>query len=282
MVHPLLSRQFANFTVYTFDHFEHPVLGVGRHRRPFVDLEPFLDLTQADAMHQEAMTGIFKASNVTLPGVLGQTPPEFRERYGFRDFEASMLYHIEDYDSHGTHRRQLEALPRLEDRRRYLFHVMGCVQPWAFTLYLRRANFSNKTARHSAFPEWEEDAEHFPLLREWVKTLPFKEIGRVMFFCTDPGQEVPAHRDQIVATHSDHCINVWFDGARPAYLWDCTTKRQIILPPTRAYFFNNRDYHGVLPDQHFRYTLRIDGTFTDELADALGMTFGHVCEVGSN
>ena len=38
----------------------------------------------------------------------------------------------------------------------------------------------------------------------------------------------------------------------------------------RPEFFNNRDYHGVDPEPIFRYTLRVDGTFTDDLTEELG------------
>ncbi len=43
---------------------------------------------------------------------------------------------------------------------------------------------------------------------------------------------------------------------------------------TRAYFFNNRDYHGVEADPTFRYTLRVDGTFRQDVLDALDIPDG--------
>ena len=43
----------------------------------------------------------------------------------------------------------------------------------------------------------------------------------------------------------------------------------------KSYFFNNRDYHGVDPEPVYRYTLRVDGTFTDELCKELGLENGY-------
>lgn len=272
MDHPLLERRYGNFSVWTFEHVDAPVIGIAG--RPFVDMEPFVDLSGAAALHEEAMVGLFAAMGHRLPQVLGQAPPEFAAELGFQDFESHVLYHLDRVDPDGTHRRRLEALSTLEARRRYAHHVLGTPLPWAFTLYLRRASFGGKTRREVGEREWESDADHFPLLRAWLGSLPFAEIGRVMFFCTKAGEGVPVHRDQTLGDHADHCINFWFDGPRPAFLWDGAAKTRIALPPTRAYFFNNRDYHGVEADPTFRYTLRVDGTFRQDVLDALDIPDG--------
>lgn len=274
MPHELRSRAFAGFTAWTFEHTDAPLVGV--NGAAFVDMEPFVDLADAAALHEEVMLGLFLAQHTSLPGVLGQTPPEFGPDLGFTDYESHVLYTIEAFDPTGEHRRRIERLPGLQERRRYIHHVMARPLPWSFTLYLRRASFARKTAQQDEHPEWQEDARHFPLLRRWIATLPFASVGRVMFFCTDAGKGVPVHRDQVVRPHRDHCINVWFDGPRRAFVYDCATRTKTHLPPTRAYFFNNCDYHGVEPDDRFRYTLRVDGTFTEAVQARLGLVDGIV------
>jgi hypothetical protein len=79
-----------------------------------------------------------------------------------------------------------------------------------------------------------------------------------------------------MAEHSDHNINLFFaSGSRPSFIWDEKAKKKIYLDSdARSYFFNNRDYHGVDPEPVFRYTLRVDGTFTDELCEQLGLEDG--------
>ena len=85
------------------------------------------------------------------------------------------------------------------------------------------------------------------------------------------------HRDGVVAEHKDHNINLFFTpGWRPSFVYDEITKEKVYLEQgARSYFFNNRDYHGVDPEPNFRYTLRIDGTFTDELQEELGLVDGY-------
>ena len=59
-------------------------------------------------------------------------------------------------------------------------------------------------------------------------------------------------------------------------IWDEKKKEKVLLEKgARSYFFNNRDYHGVDPEPVFRYTLRVDGTFTDELCKELGLENGY-------
>ena len=74
-----------------------------------------------------------------------------------------------------------------------------------------------------------------------------------------------------------HIINLFFSsGGRPSFIWNEVTKEKTYLDKdARSYFFNNRDYHGVDPEPVFRYTLRVDGTFTDELCDQLGLENGY-------
>jgi hypothetical protein len=38
---------------------------------------------------------------------------------------------------------------------------------------------------------------------------------------------------------------------------------------SQAYWFNDADYHGVLSDPFFRYSFRVDGTFTPAFLEML-------------
>ena len=123
--------------------------------------------------------------------------------------------------------------------------------------------------------DWVAIHKAHPLLREYVKTLPFKVTGRIMLFCTYPGAGVAIHRDWIMQEHSDHNIDLFFNDYRPSFIWDEKKKEKIYLENgAKSYFFNNRDYHGVDAETTFRYTLRIVCTFTDELCNELGLING--------
>jgi hypothetical protein len=42
----------------------------------------------------------------------------------------------------------------------------------------------------------------------------------------------------------------------------------------RAYWFNDHDYHGVEADPFFRYSIRVDGVFTEAFRASLRESFG--------
>ena len=141
-------------------------------------------------------------------------------------------------------------------------------------MHLKKNSFYEKAVNG----EWTHEAQHFPKLIKYLETLPFKSIGRVLFFTTYPNSGVAIHRDSYVEEHKDHNINLFFTGGdRPSFIWDAKNKEKIYLEKgARSYFFNNRDYHGIDPESSFRYTLRVDGIFTDELQKELGLEDGYV------
>jgi hypothetical protein len=111
--------------------------------------------------------------------------------------------------------------------------------------------------------------------------LPFKVVGRVLFFTTYPNAGVTAHRDYYVDSHKDQNINLFFAGGwRPSFIWDDIKNEKIYLESgATSYFFNNRDYHGVDPESAFRYTLRVDGVFEDWLQKELNLDNGWVYKI---
>jgi hypothetical protein len=191
-----------------------------------------------------------------------------------------MLHHLEKFDKTGVHRAALLEVAKqspgseMQAMYKYAYFAMGAVIPWFFALYLKKNDFKAKT---KDLGQWTESAKYFPNIVKYLDTLPFKTIGRVLFFTTYPNAGVVTHRDSIVAEHQDHNINLFFSGGeRSSFIWDEKKKEKVFLEKgARSYFFNNRDYHGVDPEPVFRYTLRVDGTFTDELCEELGLENGY-------
>jgi hypothetical protein len=191
-----------------------------------------------------------------------------------------MLKDIRKYDPTGIHQQALKEIIDQSPGRemqviyKYAYFAMGAVIPWFFALYLKKNDFGKKT---EDIGQWTESAKYFPNLVKYIETLPFKTVGRVLFFTSYPQAGVVIHRDSVVAEHKDHNINLFFDGGwRPSFIWNEHKKEKVYLPNgSKSYFFNNRDYHGVDPEPVFRYTLRVDGTFTDEVCEKLGLEDGY-------
>lgn len=270
-----------NVVVPHFEYQEYGANGVGNKRQHIVSMDQYIDHSMDAELHIECCQGLALANEYKMGMVYGAIPPEEEAKYDNHGCWSSTLKNLSQLDPTGIHRKAITELiqkapsgQEMQVLYKYAYFAFGSAIPWFFALYLKHSEFRNKTKDNN---NWTEASKNFPKLLEYIKTLPFKNIGRVMFFTTYPNAGVTIHRDSVVAEHSDHNINLFFDGGwRPSFIWDEKTKEKHYLPDgARSYFFNNRDYHGVDPEPVFRYTLRIDGTFTDEMCEKLGLEDGY-------
>ncbi len=271
----------GNKALYTFPYAEFGVQGVGKNRLPMVNMDQFIDHSQDDALHIECCKGLALSNDYKMGMIYGGVPPEEKTRFNGNDCWSEMLDNLDQYDPTGVHRQailDIEAtVPEGEQQYaiyKYAYFAMGAIIPWYFALYLKRGDFFKKTSDVGS--TLTDEAKHFPNVMRYIDSLPFKSVGRVLLFTTYPNAGVVMHRDSTMTQHSDHNINLFFSaGGRPSFVWDEIKKEKVYLDPSaRSYFFNNRDYHGVDAEPVFRYTVRVDGTFTDELCEALGLEDG--------
>jgi len=273
----------GNVEFPSMDYEQHQIKGVGCNRYPIVNMDKFIDHSYDDILHLEVCKGLAKASHPVIGGgIYGGLPPEVTQNFNNNDSFDVMLRNLEKYDPTGHHLAIIEDLARESSSReeamlhigKYAYYALGAIIPWFFLLYLKKSTFNGKSSDSTSVTT--PDSKHFPKLMEYTNSLPFKTIGRIVFFTTFPNCAVPTHRDSIVAEHKDHNINLFFSGARKSFVYDPLMKQKIYLDQSaKSYFFNNRDYHGVDAEPVFRYTLRIDGTFKDEVCEELGLINGY-------
>lgn len=247
----------------------------GQH---FINMEPYLNATDFEALHMECVLGLSYVDKFDLSFVVGEIPPERRAEYDNMYLESEILTNLDHLDPTGIHRKNMTKMT-IQQRRRYCYLALGALSPWYGTCYLRRNDFAHKrtTPRQEL---WTNEAQYFPQLKKYITEMEgtlFSEIGRVMFFISYPLNPVVIHRDHAQVKHKDHCINFFFNKGRPSFIYDeRLQQRHYLNPNCRAYFFNNRDYHGVDAEPEMRYTLRIDGTFTKDLSEKIGLQDGWV------
>jgi hypothetical protein len=263
-----------------FKYEEYGVKGVGKSRHVIKNMDDYITHDLDHVLHIEACKGLAVTNDYKIAQAYGSIPPEESLRLNGQLSWSDILVNIEEHDPTGVHRKAIKEVADLSPGNelsaiyKYCYFALGAVIPWFFALYLKHSNFSQKT---NSSAHWSDSAKLFPNIINYVETLPFKHIGRILFFTTYPNAGVAIHRDSIVTEHKDHNINLFFDGGwRPSFVWDEVNKEKIYLEKgAKSYFFNNRDYHGVDAEPRFRYTLRIDGTFTDELCEKLGLEDGY-------
>lgn len=104
----------------------------------------------------------------------------------------------------------------------------------------------------------------FPRTVAFIRSLPFKEIGRVHLLGLGAHDHANIHRDQNPQTYKklDEFISFCPEGNKRLFVWNEASEQKTYLT-SKVYWFNNVDYHGVEADPFFRYSIRVDGVFTE-------------------
>jgi hypothetical protein len=107
-------------------------------------------------------------------------------------------------------------------------------------------------------------AEEFSVLMDFVRTLPFKETGRILLIYDDAGTPVPAHRDHLSA---DVCHEfVWFrtNLKKPFYVLNRETNEKRHVRSYSAWFDTVNQFHGSDACDGLSFSIRVDGHFSDD------------------
>lgn len=113
---------------------------------------------------------------------------------------------------------------------------------------------------------WVPTAElnNFPELIQWIRDAKiFKETGRIIFFIQLPFCNTPKHVDQNFEQIPDPY------KVDPEFLWitQPTNGKELLVNGIKTDYvtwFNSYTTHETLPAPGLRWSLRIDGKFTDE------------------
>ena len=114
-----------------------------------------------------------------------------------------------------------------------------------------------------------EAAEEFALLMDFIGTLPFRAIGRMLIIYDNAGAPVPPHRDHL---NADVCYEfVWFrtNKKKPFYVLNEQTDEKKYIESYAAWFDTVNQYHGADAAEGLNFSIRVDGKFTDEFRNKI-------------
>ncbi len=109
-----------------------------------------------------------------------------------------------------------------------------------------------------------EEAREFSSLMDFIATLPFKALGRVLVIYDETGVAVPAHRDHL---DTELCHEfIWFrtNLNKPFYILNHHTNEKLYVESYSAWFDTVNQFHGSDAHQGLAFSIRVDGIFTDE------------------
>lgn len=261
-----------------------PILGL--FGRPYVDLEHLVDRSALATIDREIALGLAQVESSYTGGSLkwmGVVAPWCLDD-GYRDLmhaveamtdaDLEELVSLSDDPDAFDRERLREATfgdetdhPLNRAQMRYLAYRHGVYFPWKVCYHLLendRWEDKHSGAGKAFVPE---ALEVFPETVALVRSLPFRQVGRVVLFGLEPNDHAPLHRDTEPgkALAVAQSISLCPRGDKRFYLCNAEDDEPLVVE-ARAYWFNDMDYHGVLPDPFFRYSIRVDGEFEPSFA----------------
>lgn len=109
---------------------------------------------------------------------------------------------------------------------------------------------------------WAYYAEQLPEVVEFIKTLPFKSLGRVMLIFDNGEASITPHRDHTLS-HECHEF-IWFNSNKKKKFYVSHSGVKKYITNYSAWFDTVNQFHGADPAGELNYSIRVDGIFTDE------------------
>ncbi len=251
--------------------------------RPYVDLEPYLDLAELTALDDEICLGLAQVAVDYTGGShrwMGITPAnhddesyvdygQVIERLSASEFVAFVSLSDTPHEFAVERRAEYEFgeerdWPLSRRQMLYLKYKHGVYFPWkVYYELMPNGKWGEKSS--AAGKEFTVEARaHFPRTIAFVQKLPFVEIGRCNLLGLEANDHGTVHRDGEPDKQTvDHFITLCPRGNKRLFLWDEEKEREVAVNG-RAYWFDDTNYHGVAADPFFRYSLRVDGVFDAE------------------
>ncbi len=257
--------------------------------RPFIDLSRVLDLGALDALDAEVSRGLAHVETTYTGGTLkwmGVVAPwAMEDAYldamhvieSLPDEELQVFFSLADDPSAlrvaeraGYRFGDETDHPFNRTQERWLAYRHHVYFPWKVCYHLLENDRWEDKHSGAGKGFGDEAREVFPETVRYLEALPFTEIGRAVIFGLEPNDHAPLHRDtepgQALAVAQS--ISLCPRGDKRFFLQNDARDEPLVVNG-RAYWFNDMDYHGVLADPFFRYSIRVDGVFARGLVERL-------------
>lgn len=250
----------------------------GINSQTYINLDPFIDIDGFASLHYKICKGIVQAEykkegNMVEPGGFDAHPPLPFKPFWMAIKEYDDLPYDHEIKING---REIGEWQNRDKFMQYLKLSLGAYDPYQFVFLKSEAGGWDTRFEEK---EWTEDSKYFPELKQWLQSLVgpvFKYLGRIIIFKAEHDCQMIMHRDLILPEENDYFdhrhefIHIRPNLDKPFYFWDPETDSKTLMT-SRASFFNDQDWHSGGKSNKQTYSIRIDGPFTDEFREKLGI-----------
>jgi hypothetical protein len=267
----ITKRYNKSFTRQFFKWYDLGLLGVGEECKPYINLDPYVQLPDnAEEIHNEVMDALNNTEPNSGTGIcMVPTYINNQEMPSYYSFNADQFLSTEE----------LENIKTASQMDNLIFDKTPAIRIWEKTIMARVHLTDYWQGKNYDSCKWVRD--DFPILKEWIESLRasvFEQIGRVSIFANNQNSPIWIHRDNPLSGSSlnNHFINVRLSkrSTRPFFMFDEVKNKKYYIQDCNVYMFNEWDLHGTDPEDYKDFTLRIDGKFKLEFAEAAGLKDG--------
>jgi hypothetical protein len=231
--------------------------------QPFVNLEPYLDMSAFDNLEDRISYALaknsdnFQTSSTTQDTLYDKTQTIFVNK---------VVAYKKDPALSELSEKQLEWYAKLNKGLTLGNHLTIRMKPGYPSTYVIK-----HIDRFTVESPWAAD---FDFVLDWVKNQKcFKEFGRVLFWVNESNQKTAWHRDYPDNNLDKRDPFIWLTGKnkKSLMLKDPNTGEDYISD-SRALVFNSTNPHCSLGNELYTsWSLRIDGVFDKEWATRAGI-----------
>ena len=264
--------------------------------RPYIDLGGVIDLSALGVLDAEISRGLahvesrYTGATLKWMGVVAPWAMQDGYRDAMHVIESLPDEELEAFFSLAEDPASLRDLDRARYRfgeetehpfsraqERWLAYRHGVYFPWKVCYHLLENDHWEDKHSGQGKSFGDEAREVFPETVRFLEALPFSEIGRAVIFGLEPNDHAPPHRDSEPgrAMQVAQSISLCPRADKRFYLRNDERDEPLVVD-ARAYWFNDMDYHGVLADPFFRYSVRVDGAFEPGFVEMLQDRVGRV------
>jgi hypothetical protein len=259
----------------------------GINNQAYIDMTQYIDSEAFDKLQPEIIRGFADAREYAKEGTWMK--PAFRiEDMSYIPNWKPIYKAIEEFislpDNDPLKQGGIDLYRDFSDFRirnrftRYIKMAMGAYDPYIYYFLWEQGSWDDRTAPRKLT----EEANYFPNTVKWIEGMIgniFEDIGRVIFFHREADGIGFEHRDlngdyglqEGYTPHRNEFIHIRPNLKSPFYLWDPTNKNKIYIN-SRAAWWNDQDWHGGDKIMQQTWGLRIDGKFTDNFRERLGVS----------
>jgi hypothetical protein len=243
-----------------------------------VELGPLLDVHILEECHLEICAGIARSKTNMSSRVIPhfEMQNNIKQLIAFKNSEGARIANVADEGESLLNENERNHFKNLnhEEKKKFLQLFKKAYWDGEFVrLKFPKAEFRNDiwATFSESKCEWHSNIEYFPKLRNFIDSLPFREVGRVLFFVTYHYLHSDVHYDRKDNWYDGQNHFIWFNpfGKKKFFLLDDKGEKSYVK--TKAAFFDTSYLHGTEALPEMSYSFRVDGQLTEDFCRKAGI-----------